>query len=118
MTRALVLLSMLVVGPWLVRVIAPRLRNHEFTRGGVPPGVVALASSAFALFAVYHLLAGLFVGTVICFARNCQGATYEISSAPQMYWVTVTGLFVVSVFIATLASASFLQWQDQQRGRR
>lgn len=85
---------MLVMGPWLVRVIAPRLRNYEFTRGGVPPGVVALVSSAFALFAVYRLLAGLFVGTVICFAHNCQGETYEISRAPRIFWWMVLGLFV------------------------
>jgi hypothetical protein len=106
---------MLVVGPWLVRVIAPRLRNYEFTRGRVPPGVVAPVTGAFAVFAVYQLLAGLFTGTVICFARNCRGASYEIGIAPQMYWGMVVGLFVVSVFTATLAAASFLQWQDQRR---
>ncbi len=116
MTRALVLLSMLVAGPWLVRVIAPRLRNYDFTRGGVPPGVFAALTGAFALFTVYQLLAGLFTGTVICFARNCQGATYEISSAPQMFWWMVVGLFVISIFSATLASASFSQWQEQRRG--
>jgi hypothetical protein len=32
-----------------------------------------------------------------------------------MYWGMVVGLFVVSVFTATLAAASFLQWQDQRR---
>jgi hypothetical protein len=109
---------MLVVGPWLQRLIAPRLRNYEFTRGGFPPGVFVPLTGAFVLFTVYQLLAGLFTGTVICVARNRQGATYEIRSAPQMNWATVTGLFVVSVFTATLAVASFLQWQDQQRGRR
>jgi hypothetical protein len=115
MTQALVLLSMLVAGPWLVRMIAPRLRHYEFTRGGVPPGLMALLMGVCVVYTVYQLLSGLFTGTVICFARNCQGEIYGISSAPQMYWGMVVGLFVVSVFTATLAAASFLQWQDQRR---
>lgn len=116
MTQALVLLSMLVVGPWLVRMIAPRLRHYELTRGRVPPGLMALLSGLCVVYTVFRLLTGLFTGAVLCIGRNCQGEIYGISSAPQMYWVTVTGLFVVSVFAATLASASFLQWQDQRRG--
>lgn len=85
---------MLVVGPWLQRLIAPRLRNYEFTRGGFPPGVFVPLTGAFVLFTVYQLLAGLFTDTVICVARNRQGATYEIRSAPQMFWWMVLGLFV------------------------
>jgi hypothetical protein len=64
--------------------------------------VAAPLTGAFSLFAAYRLLAGLFTGTVICFAGSCQGATYEISCAPQMFWWRVVGLFVVSVFTATL----------------
>lgn len=117
MTRSLVLLLMLVAGPWLVRVIAPRLRNLQFTRGNIPLGLVALTMGACASYAVFQLLAGLVLGTVICIGRNCQGASYAIASAPQHYWLTVLGLFVISVFAATLASASFSQWQDQRRGQ-
>jgi hypothetical protein len=116
MTQALVLLSMLVAGPWLVRRIAPRLRHYDLTRGGIPPGLVALLMGLCVVYIVYQLLAGLFTGTVICFARNCQGEIYGISSDPWLYWGMVAGLFVASVFSATLASASFLQWQDQRRG--
>jgi hypothetical protein len=116
MTQAVVLFSILVAGPWLVRRIAPRLRDHDFIRAGIPSGLVALIPGGCGLFTVYLLLAGLFTGTVICFGRYCQGETYGIGSAPQMHWWMVAGLFVVSVFTATLASASFLQWRDQRRG--
>lgn len=113
-TRALVLIVVLVSGPWLVRQIALRLRHYPLIDDRVPPQVVAILMGFFAIASFLLLIAGLFSGGVHCFGRNCQVDTYHLASTPMHYWVNISMNFLVAVFAGSMAAISVLQWHERR----